>query len=875
MKQYLKPFLLGLLLCICQSLYAQDVFRHVTTEANVKAHTTTLNHPQLNGNPKAMLFILPNHNLNGAEAAGKDYLQNAGVRYNGSRWTIFNQNRKEDMPLNITFNVMIAPANDPNCFTFKVTEASLTGFGNGAWIDHPATNGKTNAMLLVTQNRLKVYNDASQLTFYSNGKWGIAQNGYFPYRDGQTTDARCMMPAGARFNVMVIENGAVPGFPNAQAFMHTANKDNTPEKGNWITYLEPANLVGNKDVMLFATAYLGHSDSDRTGPHQAMGPYNEGPLVAWYDHPDDRWPCWKDNYWSLYNSNSTPMEERAKINVVAVMSGSLPSPKDCCTYLFAPNASERDTTTITVMDLFGEGPEVIKVEVVGGYVIFQGDMVLGLEKDFFTRSRGKLIPITNPQKPKSNRDTGTPDPGRLWPGGVIPFEIVAGHPSASVINRAIETINRTTNLCMRPRTNEVDFVRFTNLNGRDDGGCWAWIGRRGGMQEINIGNGCGDEGVILHEILHAAGVFHEQSRPDRDNYVRINWNNILPRRANNFGKLSRAFGVCSYDFRSIMHYGQFDFNSNGLPTITTIDPTRQNVIGQRNGLSECDINGLRFLYPNARGCRIDPPPTFTLTIFPQPNFVGISTSRRFNASTDNPQIPASFLNQPISIDIAPGWVAILTTACGAEFPETRVIFRNEPNITFSDQICRIELVPVVAEGVLSIPDFGRRCPTQQTRRGDSEFAGNGPALYCRALIWADLDNRINLRVNFVASEIGGDSYVEDAWNSVLLNVPSDMRVLAIDRQSSGTVGDIPIVGPIDGGLIRGFRSKRAGDEFIFCNEGQVHLSGQDFQLRGDLVREMEIIGDTGGQDINSGNCGCDTGIRNIRFNPVRVYLGAR
>lgn len=59
--------------------------------------------------------------------------------------------------------------------------------------------------------------------------------------------------------------------------------------------------------------------------------------------------------------------------------------------------------------------------------------------------------------------------------------------------------------------------------------CCSYVGRRGdGPQAISIGKNCDKFGIVVHELGHVIGFWHEHTRPDRDTHVSIIRENIQP-----------------------------------------------------------------------------------------------------------------------------------------------------------------------------------------------------------------------------------------------------------------------------------------------------------------------------------------------------------
>ncbi|MEQ2206946.1 Dorsal-ventral patterning tolloid-like protein 1, partial [Xenoophorus captivus] len=170
----------------------------------------------------------------------------------------------------------------------------------------------------------------------------------------------------------------------------------------------------------------------------------------------------------------------------------------------------------------------------------------------------------NPSESAKNRvpRAATSRAERIWPGGVIPY-VIGGNFTGSqraMFKQAMRHWEKQTCVTFIEKTDEESYIVFTYR----PCGCCSYVGRRGnGPQAISIGKNCDKFGIVVHELGHVIGFWHEHTRPDRDDHVTIIRDNIQPGQEYNFLKMEpgevNSLGE-PYDFDSIMHYARNTFS---------------------------------------------------------------------------------------------------------------------------------------------------------------------------------------------------------------------------------------------------------------------------------------------------------------------------
>ena len=136
-----------------------------------------------------------------------------------------------------------------------------------------------------------------------------------------------------------------------------------------------------------------------------------------------------------------------------------------------------------------------------------------------------------------------------------------------------------------------------------DNTCWSRVGnQQNGIQLLELSDGCFNNRSVPHELLHATGMYHEHTRPDRDDYVEIHQNCITPKNNVNFvvQKNSLTYNL-DYNHRSIMHYSS---GPNSCKSITSkVSHVSDQELGSNEGMTKLDYQKIAKHYGCPDNCK--------------------------------------------------------------------------------------------------------------------------------------------------------------------------------------------------------------------------------------------------------------------------------
>ncbi|MFC5046800.1 M12 family metallopeptidase [Aquimarina hainanensis] len=238
--------------------------------------------------------------------------------------------------------------------------------------------------------------------------------------------------------------------------------------------------------------------------------------------------------------------------------------------------------------------DLVEVEEIGnGEYLYNSDIILSEEmlSDKAEKYDPEKAPVVG-----MNEKLALYGSVRKWPNNTVIYRLGnLNNTLRSNLREAFKRWSSKTNIRFKERTNESYYVTIYQSNNVCSGCGRASFGVQGTRGTIQLGHSASIS-LIVHEIGHTLGFVHEQTRADRDNYVRIRWENIQPGMEGNFRKSNNARLLTDqFDINSIMMYHPYGFSKNRQPTITLLNG--QIYHGAQSTISRLDIAGTNSAYP--------------------------------------------------------------------------------------------------------------------------------------------------------------------------------------------------------------------------------------------------------------------------------------
>ena len=295
------------------------------------------------------------------------------------------------------------------------------------------------------------------------------------------------------------------------------------------------------------------------------------------------------------------------------------------------NCTQEDSFQPTVDPYTHNGEEEILtlsngniVEKRHGLVFYEGDICLTAEQFNNLRESGNIFgenvieptidrtlhPVTNLPISKTRNLGVYPTAYNLWAMVRFVYDSNLSAYQRNAIKVALLRIQSNTNVRFynatgKPTRDEKYNIDYPYINfkyiGNEDTSS-SYVGRIGGKQDISLADFAFyslNTNVIEHEICHALGMFHEQCRKDRDDYVIVNTSNLTNKGKSNFNKQTmNYFYRGSYDFNSVMGYSSLTSSTSMVKDTSKPMYTKKDgsLITQGEKLSYLDRAWINYLY---------------------------------------------------------------------------------------------------------------------------------------------------------------------------------------------------------------------------------------------------------------------------------------